>query len=169
MNKESSKKEETVNKPKKQRSKDKQDGWFRRNIVWLVISVEVVILIVVLLLACWYTSGRISALKASLERSEEKLENFERSLTVLKENQEQILTEVDEINNKLSKEQAEVESSDKKNQQAEDLKDVGDESVEVETEEFHNMSWDLAFIFVLIILVVLFVYLLMKRLRKKEK
>jgi len=169
MTKENNKKEGTVNKPKKQISKDKQDGRFSRNIIGLVISVEVVILIVVILLACWYTSGAISALKASLERSEKKIENLEQSLTVVKQNQEQILTEVDEINNKLSEEEAVVEFSEKKDQEAEDLKYVGDESVEVEEEEFHNMPWDLAFIFVIIIVVILLAYFLIKRFRKKEK
>ena len=161
MNEKNNKKEEPQKKIKKTKSKKKQVGWFAQN----KISLAIVIIIIIILIAMHcYTSYQISLLTTSIEKSEQKLENLEQSLRIVRENQQQILTDINQINEGLLS-QSEVESSTKTDQLTKTKAAIEKQTNENETEASYEMPWVLTFIFVIIILCILLGYFLLKKLR----
>lgn len=169
MNKKNSSGEEVPKKGKQAKPKKKKDGWFARNKDIFAIIIATIIIIAAVSGACWFLSYRISSLTTSLQKTEQKVDNLEQRIETSVQNQERLLTTINEINSRLTEKllpEAKELKSAKTEVAPKTSESVQKKTKKIDTEISSKVKWYV--LLVIIVVILLIIYFVIIKFRKKD-
>lgn len=171
MNTKDEKEKETPSKPKSvNRGKKKKDGWFARNRTLFTLSIETLVVVILILLAFWYFSYKITHINDSIENSSRQIEQLEQKLDSLTIINNRLADETRELHNAIAKKSlntdfAEGAQENGKPSSKSDAKGVPDTSIK-ESSIFH--AWETWLVIILIIFASILAYYALRKTNKKD-
>ncbi len=171
MNTKDEKKKEPPSKPKSaNRGKKKQDGWFVRNRTLFALSIETLVVIILILLAFWYFSYKVTHLNDSFVNSNTEIKRLEQKLDSLLVAQNQLLAKTLELHNAIAEQSLNSAVTDDAPEKGKPVSRSNPKNVTDASEKESSLffAWETWLVIILIIFASVLAYYALHRNTKKD-